>query len=120
VLERAGYRVLEASRPSEALLAVERHQGELQLLLTDVILPETTGSDLAQHLLRERGGLRVLYTSGYTGGHLAGEEIAASGRAFLPKPFTPEALLRRVREVLDGPPSLPAVKWSIDPFATPS
>jgi PAS domain S-box-containing protein len=61
---------------------------------------QLTGSD---HLLELLPGLSVLFTSGYTAGHLAAEDVAAKGHAFLPKPFTPDGLLRRVREVLDGP-----------------
>ncbi|GEJ55880.1 ATP-binding protein [Anaeromyxobacter diazotrophicus] len=116
-LAQAGYQVLEASRPSEARALVRRGAAPLHLLLTDVILPETNGPALARELLELRPGLRVLYTSGYTAGHLAGDDVTASGHAFLPKPFTPELLVERVREVLDGPP--PAQRTQLHPLAGP-
>jgi DNA-binding NtrC family response regulator len=99
--------VLEASRPSEAREIVSRSSAQIHRLLTDVLLPEATGPELARELLEVRPGLRVLYTSGYTAGHLAGDDVTASGHAFLPKPFTPEQLIDRTREVLDGPSPAP-------------
>jgi CheY-like chemotaxis protein len=107
MLAHAGYSVIEADRPSEAVERVRAHPGTIHLLLTDVILPETSGPDLAEHLLALVPGLRVLFVSGYTGGHLAAEDVFASGLAFLAKPFSPEALLGRVREVLDAPAPAP-------------
>jgi signal transduction histidine kinase/CheY-like chemotaxis protein len=106
-LAQAGYEVLEAARPSEARAIAEQSTRRIHLLLTDVILPEQSGRELARELLELRPGLRVLYTSGYTAGHLADDDVTASGHAFLPKPFTPEQLLERVRDVLDGPPPAP-------------
>jgi CheY-like chemotaxis protein len=99
-LGEAGYAVRDAGRPGDAL-ALARG-GAFDLLLTDVILPETTGPQLAVALRAEHPALRVLYVSGYTAGHLDGQGALAPGDAFLAKPFTPEALLRAVRAVLDG------------------
>ncbi|MFL5262297.1 MAG: response regulator [Anaeromyxobacteraceae bacterium] len=82
--------------------------GAFDLLLTDVVMPESSGVELARTLARDHTGLRVLYVSGYTGGHLAGDEALAVGHAFLAKPFTPDALLSSVRASLDGPPPAPA------------
>ncbi len=103
VLEGAGYQVAEAARPREAIDIVMGYPERIHLLLTDVILPEMRGPALAKHILGMRPGVRVLYTSGYTGGQIESEEVSSSGHAFLAKPFTPDELLRRVREVLDAP-----------------
>ncbi len=102
VLTQAGYRVLQASRPSEARELAEQG-GRIHLLLTDVMLPETSGPELARELTALSPDLKVLYTSGYTAGHLALEDLVNPGRAFLPKPFGPVQLLQRTREVLDAP-----------------
>jgi signal transduction histidine kinase/ActR/RegA family two-component response regulator len=97
-LARAGYSVVEASRPSEAEAAAAR----ADLLLTDVLLPEESGAALARRLVASWPRLRVLFMSGYTGGHLAGEDLLATGAALLAKPFTSDALLAAVRAALDG------------------
>jgi two-component system, cell cycle sensor histidine kinase and response regulator CckA len=93
--------VLAASTPAEALEAAAQFEGRIDLLLTDVILPGLTGPRLAELLLRERPGLPVLYMSGYTDDAIVSNGQLAPDTAFLPKPFTPETLLRRVRQVLD-------------------
>jgi PAS domain S-box-containing protein len=100
-LTGAGYRVFEADGPGAALACAERQGAALDLLVTDVILPEASGVDLAHDLTRRLPRLRVLYMSGYTGGHLDARRVSGSGHSFLQKPFTPEVLLRKVREVLD-------------------
>jgi nitrogen-specific signal transduction histidine kinase/ActR/RegA family two-component response regulator len=100
-LTGAGYEVLEADRPSAALDLAER-AGRLDLLVTDVILPELSGSELAAELSARLPSLRVLYVSGYTGGHLDARGVQGAGRGFLAKPFGPEDFLARVREVLDA------------------
>jgi PAS domain S-box-containing protein len=102
-LAGAGYRVLEAGRPSEALDSASRHTGHVHLLLTDVMLPESNGFALSRQLAVLRPGLRVLYVSGQAGGHLEAAGLGTGEGAFLAKPFTPEALLRSVRDVLDAP-----------------
>jgi CheY-like chemotaxis protein len=99
-LEAAGYRVLDAGRPTGAREAARRHA--VQLLLTDVMLPEENGTTLAASLAGQHPGLRVLFISGYTAGHLEAHE---PGLRFLPKPFTPEQLLASVRRALDAPPA---------------
>ncbi len=66
-----------------------------------MVLPEASGVDLARDLTQRIRGLRVLYMSGHAGAHLDASGVAESGHSFLQKPFTPEVLLRRVREVLD-------------------
>ena len=101
VLEMASYTVIEAGTPREALEAAERHSGPVHLLLTDVVMPELTGRQLADRLLRQRPRLAVLYMSGYTDDAIVHQGRLDPDTAFLQKPFTPEWLLRRVREVLD-------------------
>jgi two-component system, cell cycle sensor histidine kinase and response regulator CckA len=97
----AGYTVIGAGAPTEALEAAERHDGPIHLLLTDVVMPELTGRQLAGRLAGQRPGLAVLYMSGYTDDAIVHHGRLDPDTAFLQKPFTPESLLRRVRDVLD-------------------
>jgi two-component system cell cycle sensor histidine kinase/response regulator CckA len=99
-LATQGYTVLEAARGSTALDIARRHKGPIDLLLTDVIMPDTNGPKLADTLLPARPGLRVLYMSGYPDGAIAQHGMLEPGVAYLAKPFTTEAILRKVREVL--------------------
>ncbi|MBI5366271.1 MAG: response regulator [Planctomycetes bacterium] len=106
-LRRAGYTVLECSGPQHALQVALDHPESIQLLLTDVVMPGMTGTQLAQELQRTRNDLRVLYMSGYVDrGIVTGGEVAA-GIEFLQKPFTASSLCRRVREILDSQPKPP-------------
>jgi two-component system cell cycle sensor histidine kinase/response regulator CckA len=98
-LERRGFTVLEAGGGAEALRAVVRHPGAIDLLATDVDLPELDGCALARQLCLMRPGLRVLYLSGY-GKECLSERGAEESAAFLQKPFAHEALERKVRELL--------------------
>lgn len=101
LLESCGYTVLEASDGEKALEVSRQHGGDVHLLLTDVVMPGMSGRVLADELLNKRPQLRVLYTSGYTGQTVGAHGVLAEGSYFLPKPFTKEALARKVREVLD-------------------
>jgi len=103
LLESAGYSVLEASRPAEALELARSHPAPIQLLITDVVMPEMTGPELARHLAQIRPGLRMLFLSGYTEGVVVDKGLLGDGANFLQKPFTTDALEAKVREVLDGP-----------------
>ena len=102
-LQRYGYTVLEAALPSEALTICREHTGKIDLVVTDVVMPGMSGPDLAQQLLALRPALKVLLSSGYPGEAIAHRGELFSGLAFLPKPFTPTGLARKVREVLDAP-----------------
>lgn len=102
-LATQGYTVLEADRGSTALDIARRHKGAIDLLLTDVIMPDTNGRKLAETLRPARPGLRVLYMSGYPDGAIANHGMLEPGVAYLAKPFTTEAVVRKVREVLEAP-----------------
>jgi signal transduction histidine kinase/FixJ family two-component response regulator len=102
LLRRCGYSVLTASHAGEALLLAEQHQGPIHLLLTDVVMPLMSGRQLAERLRRGRAEMRVLYMSGYTNDGAPGHGLLEAGTDLLQKPFGPDALTRKVREVLDG------------------
>jgi CheY-like chemotaxis protein len=102
VLEQAGYTVLEASHPEAALQAVERHPGTIDLILSDVVMPGMSGRLMAERLAVRHPAARLLFMSGYLDDVLARQKTAANDVGFLQKPFTPAALLERVRAILDG------------------
>ena len=102
VLESCGHRVLEAPNGGSALLICERHQGPIHLLVTDVVMPEMSGRELAARLAQVRSEMKVLYMSGYTDDAIIHHGVLESGVPFIQKPFTPGALARKVREVLDA------------------
>jgi two-component system, cell cycle sensor histidine kinase and response regulator CckA len=101
-LRRAGYHVLEALTSPEAARLCEQHDGPIHLLLTDVIMPQLSGPALAKQAQKVRAGLKVLFMSGHTDDAVLRRGIRDDGVPFLPKPFTLEALARKVREVLDA------------------
>jgi two-component system cell cycle sensor histidine kinase/response regulator CckA len=103
VLEKYGYTVLEAANGEEALKVAEAHEGPLDLLLSDVVMPRMGGPELAQALLAKRPSVKVLYMSGYTDHPMVRRGVVNAGVAFLQKPFTPTVLVSRVREVLEAP-----------------
>ena len=104
VLEKYGYTVLEASNGEEALKIAERHEGPLDLLLSDVVMPRMGGPELAQELLARRPAVKVLYMSGYTDHPMVRRGVVNAGVAFLQKPFTPTVLVSRIREILESRP----------------
>jgi CheY-like chemotaxis protein len=101
VLRRSGYEVLVASGPVEALALARVHAAHIDLLLTDVVMPQMNGKQLADQLTAERPGTRVLYTSGYAENAIAQHGILNKDVHFMPKPFTPDVLLAMVRRVLE-------------------
>lgn len=101
ILEGAGYRVLAASNPEQAEALFGEHEDVIDLLVTDVIMPGLTGSQLFERLVRRRPALKVLFVSGYTDDTIVHQGQLDPGVEFLQKPYTAEALNRRVREVLD-------------------
>ena len=102
MLERRGYTVVATNSASEAIRIAREHSGELHLLLTDVIMPEMNGRDLARNVLAIHPGVRPLYMSGYPAGVVAHRNVLDDGVSFLQKPFSIDVLAAKVREVLDG------------------
>jgi two-component system cell cycle sensor histidine kinase/response regulator CckA len=105
-LEARGYTVLAADRGAAALEIARRHQGAIHLLLTDVSIPDMDGRALAAAMRVERREMRLLYMSGYADQAIVHHGVLDADVAYLPKPFTTEAIARRVREVLDTPEHL--------------
>ncbi|MBZ5543149.1 MAG: response regulator [Acidobacteriia bacterium] len=102
VLEGGGYKVLVARNGEDALVVSEQHKGPIHLLLTDVVMPEMGGPELADRLRPYHREMKVLYMSGYTDDAIVHHGVLASSAAFLQKPFTPAVLAQKVREVLDS------------------
>lgn len=102
ILRELGYTVIEASNGEEAMLiSAQRATGDIQLLLTDVVMPQMSGKLLTDMIKMTRPGIRILFSSGYTDNALVHHGALEPGTAFLQKPFSPSALARKVREVLD-------------------
>jgi two-component system cell cycle sensor histidine kinase/response regulator CckA len=103
ILERQGYRVLEASHGPHALEMAEQCAGRIHGLVTDVVMPGMGGRELAERLLEIRPDLRVLFMSGYTNDEIVRRGLADRSTAFIPKPFSPKAFVAAVRAALDAP-----------------
>ncbi|HSI15046.1 MAG TPA: response regulator, partial [Chthoniobacter sp.] len=102
VLTDAGYSVLCAGSPEEALRLASQHAGAIDLLVTDVVMPEMPGPELARNITAVRPGLKVLFVSGYSESDITEQGVVETSLEVLQKPFTKMALIRRVREMLDG------------------
>jgi CheY-like chemotaxis protein len=100
-LERHGYKVLEAHSGEAALDLAQRYSGQIHLLLTDVVMPGMSGRALALRLASLRPGMRTIYMSGYTDEAITRHGVLEAGVRYVQKPFSPDALARRVREALD-------------------
>lgn len=103
LLQELGYTVLEAASPGEALTVAEKHPAEIHLLLTDVVMPNMNGKELADRLHAFKPRVRTLFMSGYTADTIAHRGVLGEGVQFLQKPFTLDSLSRKVREVLGTP-----------------
>jgi two-component system cell cycle sensor histidine kinase/response regulator CckA len=103
VLTSQGYRVLPAAKIEEVEAICKRERGKIDLLLTDVVMPRISGTEIARLVSQRRPGIRILYMSGYTADTTVHHGVLEHGVAFLQKPFTPATLATKVREVLDQP-----------------
>jgi signal transduction histidine kinase/ActR/RegA family two-component response regulator len=103
ILQECGYRVLQSPDGHAALRLVQQHPGEIHLMLTDVVMPRMSGRELAEQMTRLRADMKVLYMSGYTDDAIVHHGVLDEGMAFIGKPFTMDALARKVRETLDAP-----------------
>jgi two-component system cell cycle sensor histidine kinase/response regulator CckA len=102
ILQECGYQVLQAKDGNEALLLARQHAGEIHLMLTDVVMPRMSGRELTEQLTPLRPDIKVLYMSGYTDDAIVHHGVLEEGTAFIGKPFSMEALARKVRETLDA------------------
>jgi two-component system cell cycle sensor histidine kinase/response regulator CckA len=103
-LEAQGYEVLTASNGQDALQTARQHKGSpIRLVVTDVIMPRMGGKVMADWLKTTYPDLKILFTSGYTDDAITQHGVLEPGVEFLPKPYTPATLGRKVREMLDGP-----------------
>ena len=103
VLREHGYTVLEARDGADALDITQRYHGLIHVLVTDVVMPEMGGRELAARLAAGRPALKVLYMSGYAAEAIAHQGVLGAQEAFVSKPLEPRTLLRKVRDILDGP-----------------
>ena len=101
VLDEYGYNVVEAGNGIEALAISAGHEAPIDLILTDIVMPQMSGNDLVERLLAERSGIKVLFMSGYTGDSRIKVDELFPAAAFLTKPFSPRNLTLKIREVLD-------------------
>ncbi|MBF0232685.1 MAG: PAS domain S-box protein [Desulfamplus sp.] len=101
MLERSGYSVLSAATPAEALKKAKDHSGSIDLLMTDVVMPEMNGRDLAENIILLYPEIRLLFMSGYTADVIAHRGILDKGVAFIQKPFSLTDLTEKLRDVLD-------------------
>ncbi|GAB6094362.1 hypothetical protein JCM14469_06140 [Desulfatiferula olefinivorans] len=102
LLESQGYTVLAAATPGEAIRIAREHQGDIELVLTDVVMPEMNGRDLARNLMSVYPGIKRLFMSGYTANVIAHQGVLDEGVHFIQKPFSAHELAARVRDALDG------------------
>lgn len=102
MLEKLEYSVMPFARPSEAIAAAREHQGEIHLMLTDVVMPEMNGPDLAEKIRSLHPGIKCLFMSGYTDNIIACRGVLEEGVNFIQKPFSMEGMAAKIRAVLDG------------------
>lgn len=102
ILQRHGYHMLDAASGEAAMLLCEEHRGPIHLLLTDLVMPGMNGRQLAECVSARRNDTKVLFMSGHTSDTVV-KSLLDQGTPFLQKPFTPDALVRTVRDQLDTP-----------------
>jgi two-component system, cell cycle sensor histidine kinase and response regulator CckA len=102
ILQGEGFKVVAAQNGEEALRAAESNVGNIDLVLTDIVMPGMSGGELVQQLIALQPEMRVLYMSGYTKYTVFNPGVLESVNSFIWKPFAPKDLLRKVREVLNG------------------
>ncbi len=102
MLESFGFQVLAVQTPSDAIRVAKEHAGEIRLLISDVVMPEMNGLDLAKNLASLYPEIRHLFMSGYIGDVIAHHHVLDEGVNFIQKPFSMEALSAKVREALDS------------------
>ncbi|MBU2551227.1 MAG: response regulator, partial [Proteobacteria bacterium] len=102
MLESLGYSVMTAGKPGEAVLMAGEHPDEIQLLLTDVVMPEMNGRELAERITEMKPGVKCLFMSGYTANAIAHHGVLEAGVNFIQKPFSMADLAAKVRAALDG------------------
>jgi CheY-like chemotaxis protein len=100
-LREGGYNVLEAKDGEEALSLAAQYDGEIHLMLTDVVMPKMSGREVAEQLIVLRPDTKVLFMSGYTDDAIVHHGVLDQGTPFIAKPFNVDALMRKVRELLD-------------------
>ena len=101
ILQSSGYIVVTAADGAEAIQLADSHGGPFDLLVTDVVMPEMSGPDLAKTLQLQCRAMKVLFTSGYTGDAIFSHEALPNDVAFMQKPYTPSSLAKKVRQLLD-------------------
>ena len=102
ILNRLGYTVLAAGSPEKAIRLAEEYTGDIQLLITDVVMPEMNGRELAERLVSMMPGLKCLFMSGYTADIIAHRGVLDEGVHFIQKPFSMREIAGKVREILEG------------------
>ncbi|PKN76338.1 MAG: hybrid sensor histidine kinase/response regulator, partial [Deltaproteobacteria bacterium HGW-Deltaproteobacteria-1] len=100
MLENLGYTVLTAVTPGEAIRLAGEHNAQIDLLLTDVVMPGMNGRDLAQNMMHFHSGIKHLFMSGYTADIIAHQDVLDEGVNFIQKPFSAKSLAEKVREAL--------------------
>jgi CheY-like chemotaxis protein len=103
ILEECGYTVVEAENGTEALSIFEAGDSDIDLLMTDVVMPQMGGRELSEKLTLKLPNIKILFTSGYTDDAIVRHGVIETNTNFIQKPFSPEALANKIRELLDSP-----------------
>ena len=119
ILQEAGYHILAAGTPEEAMMIETHYEGPINLLLTDVIMPHMTGRDMAHRLAHRRPQMPVVYMSGYTEDVMAFQQLLEAGAHLIEKPFYPTDLLRMVRRAIELSLVAPIISPSVAPLSVP-